>query len=107
MAYLITVADLGNTAHGIQGIIQKMRVDLGLECVILRPVQKQLCLILPDKESFNLIQHLVKTLTQRPYLIMFFHRYTQVCLPLFDPVRHFRQFLQRTGQALGPEEGEH
>ena len=67
--YHRTVLRIGNPAHGIQCIIEKMRIDLRLQHFILRPLYQHFMLQFFLRHDLHTVKHFIKFRTQRSQLL--------------------------------------
>ena len=103
---LVTAADLGDTAHGIEGVIQKMGVDLGPQGVVLGFLQGQLHLVFLHQQRLHLVQHLVEGQAQLPNFIVAQLFHPQLCFAALNSPHGLHQPGQGPGNALGHHHGE-
>ena len=100
-AYLRAVPDFCNAAHCIQGIVQKMGIDLRLQSLVLRLAQQAVGLALLLHQFFHAVEHFIKILPQLANLILAYNFCPQMGRAALNLLNRVHQHVQGTDDAAG------
>ncbi|MNC40958.1 hypothetical protein D3C75_897010 [compost metagenome] len=103
--YPVVVIQFRHHPDGLQGVIDKMGIDLALQHTHLRLLLAETAVRHLSDQLVNPLQHLVKVFAQKPHLISIFHLKAHVHIPSLHLLHQPGHLAERPRQKVGDDNG--